>query len=144
MGSPFDRMPNSGGLTNFLMRIAVIALVIYLFKSGTDTGARSFKRVVDWGRGMVTRSTLDTLATQLKADYGFSGRWPTDFPAWIRENARRNSGDDPALDFWGKVFELTRDLNGRRGAFDVRSCGPDTQCDTRDDLAVQGEATRIE
>ena len=144
MGSPFDRMPTGGGPLTFLMKVAVIALVIFLFKSGTDTGAKSFKRVVDWGRGMVTRSNLDTIATQLRADYSMSGQWPSDFPAWIRESIHNKAGDDPALDFWGTLFELTRDLDGRRGAYDVRSCGPDQRCDTLDDVAAQGVAARID
>ena len=127
--------------SNFLLKAGVIALVLYLMKTGTSTGAKAFDRIVNWGRGVVTESNLSTFSRQLRNDYNFSGNFPQDFPAWVRESVRNNSGDDPALDFWGTLYQLERNRAGIRGAFEIRSCGPDKECPSRDDIAVQGTAS---
>ncbi len=131
-------------MSNFLLKVGSIALTLYLFKSGTDTGAKSFDRIVNWGHGMVTRSNLDTLARELEVDYRFDGHFPPDLRPWIRETLRHGPDEDPSLDFWAQPFELTRDNGGVRGAYDLRSCGPDKSCSTRDDIAVLGQCAKLE
>lgn len=125
-------------MQNFLLRVGVIALVLYLLKSGTDSGARAFQKVTDWGRGMVAQSNLDTMSRQLKVDCNFDGQLPGDFRAWVRDSIRHGPEEDPSLDFWGTPYVLERDVGGARGAYVLRCCGPDKLCPSRDDATVSG------
>lgn len=131
-------------MTNFLFRVAVIGLVLFLFKTSTDKGQKAFDRAVNWGRGVMVGADLSTFSKEINTEYAFSGNWPRDFPAWIRENAKRNDGSDPAADPWGQTIRFTVPRNAPAGTFELRSCGPDRKCDTPDDLVHRERAAKFD
>lgn len=61
------------------------------------------------------------------------GRPPGDLEGWLDRNFSPKGPDQPASrDRYGTPYQVNRD--GERGIYVLRSCGPDRQCGTEDDL----------
>ncbi|MCG3174098.1 MAG: hypothetical protein GMKNLPBB_02322 [Myxococcota bacterium] len=59
-------------------------------------------------------------------------QYPYNYADFLRKNFDAKGGRDPAVDQWGSPYQLEPNDEG----FKVRSCGPDKQCNTDDDIMV--------
>lgn len=81
---------------------------------------------------MRTTNKLAAAQNALAFEYLNSDRWPYDVEDFLNRNV---SGPfNPGRDEWGTPLRL---VDGHTPEAAIVSCGPDRECDTRDDLSMR-------
>ena len=125
----------------FAKMIGVCATIFILGKF-TGIGEEQIQYFMNIVKITLTQHEVNSIAHQI---YGFTivdGRIPDqsdeEWAKYIRANMKADvPGRDPAKDYWDKLYEVREvdQVPGLSGAgFIVKSYGPDTQEDTKDDI----------
>lgn len=121
-----------------LFKLAPLLVLLYAFRSGTASAVALVADMKNWIGAGLAHLEMSRIGSALESEYGFSGRFPGDFPAFLRETLER-PGSDPALDRWGTPLELL--VEG--GHYEIVSWGPDATLGTADDIVVSGDAAHL-
>lgn len=62
------------------------------------------------------------------------GRLPENIGEWINQNFKSAQKSDMSLDFFGTPYQMAQDQNASRVY--LKSCGPDKECSTDDDIEM--------
>lgn len=119
-----------------------ICATIFILGKFAGIGEEQITYFMDIVKITLTQHEVNSIAHQI---YGFTivdGRIPDqsdeEWAKYIRANMKADvPGRDPAKDYWDKLYEVREvdQVPGLSGAgFIVKSYGPDTQEDTKDDI----------
>lgn len=119
-----------------------ICATIFILGKFTGIGEEQIQYFMNIVKITLTQHEVNSIAHQI---YGFTivdGRIPDqsdeEWAKYIRANMKADvPGRDPAKDYWDKLYEVREvdQVPGLSGAgFIVKSYGPDTQEDTKDDI----------
>jgi len=118
-----------GVTTRTLFGLGILLLLVE--RNATHVAGFVTALVAAWGE-VQTRHEMAFIATALEAEYVSLNQYPspaslTDFiQTWIPKEHR----DDPTLDYWKSEYRL--EVEG--DVVTLKSCGPDRQCGTKDDV----------
>lgn len=127
-----------------------ICATIFILGKFTGIGEEQIQYFMNIVKITLTQHEVNSIAHQI---YGFTivdGRIPDqsdeEWAKYIRANMKADvPGRDPAKDYWDKLYEVREvdQVPGLSGAgFIVKSYGPDTQEDTKDDITSGFEYNR--
>ena len=84
--------------------------------------------------GMLVSMQMNDLSGRIELNYLETGKYPLDFPAYLRESfLSANGKKDPAKDIWGTEYMLEPNEAG----FCIRSAGMDREFGTNDDVVLR-------
>ena len=111
------------------MLIKIIPMLILMGVFSEDI-EKNIGVVVNMVKATLTQHELGSHRTLMIEQYTSYFKFPADYPGYLREHMI--SSRDPAIDYWEQEYRLDH----TEDSFICRSCGPDAECYTKDDVTA--------
>jgi len=115
----------------FFFKLALLAVIGYVLYQSSDRVRDIVERVRNVFWEFKVSLELNSIAQNLRPGLASGGSPPGDLREYLRENLASDE-EDPSLDAWDTPYQLRREGN----LILVASCGPDTECETEDDIVT--------
>ena len=130
----------------FLIKLAIIGLVVFIFVKFTKIGKDQFAYVMNITGTVVTQQEVSALCRMIYAEFvvneeRFPNRSDALWTEYIRSRMQTNArGRDKGQDIWQTAYrvQVFKEVHGRGGqtGFSVISAGPDREFGTGDDISA--------
>ncbi len=117
-----------GFLFKLLLKVAPLAAVVGVFSEDVQ---KNLQAVANWGMSAMVQMEVNAQRDQLIVFYQGRQSFPSDYAAWVKENMH-SAVRDASLDYWHNEYHLEFIRDG----FIIRSCGPDAECGSDDDISA--------
>lgn len=116
-------------MIGMLIKLAPVVFAVGAAAQGGDKLGGLMSPVLNVARTMRAQSEISGMVKVLRLDLIADQPLPRNFSAYLERNMD-SQGGDVTLDPWETPYQLVKE----DGAVIVRSCGPDAEADTEDDL----------